>query len=165
MTTYQPPLYAYSEQFSGVAAANVFFALTNPSASGRAILTLAFIAQSSATGSVTDAAAIRMRRATAVSGGTLLSNATAVAKFITTAPDSVVEVRTSNPTVTLGTTILSVQSIESIGTGSSSSAVFQTPTGGPGAILLPGESLVLRTASGDTDQRWNLNLLWSEAGI
>lgn len=165
MSVYVAPIYAYSQQFTGVVAANTYFSVTNPPASGKAVLTLVFIATSTSVGAVSGAAPIIMYRASGVSGGTLQDNSTEVAKFVTTTPESIIQLRTSNPTATLGTRILSVQSIESTGTGSSSAATFQVPSGGPGAILLPGESILLRTANGDIDQRWNLNLLWQERDV
>lgn len=165
MTTYNAPLYAYSQQFAGVVTANTYFTITNPSTSGKLVVTLVFIGTSTSTGQVSGVAPLIMYRASGVSGGTLQNNATEVAKFITFHPDSIVELRTDNPTVTLGTRILAIQSIESTGSGSSSAATFQVPSGGPGAILLPGETIALRTANGDTDQRWNMNLLWQERDI
>jgi len=165
VSLYIPPLYAYTQQFPGVVAANSFFAVTNPESSGAVVVTLAFIATCASVGAVSGAAAMVMHRASGVSGGTLADNDTEIARFVTTVPASVVELRTSNPAATLGARILSIQSVESTGSGSSAAASFQVPSGGPGAVLLPGESLVLRTENGDTDQRWNLNLLWQERAV
>jgi hypothetical protein len=165
VSVYVAPIYAYSQQFNGVVAANTYFSITNPSNSGKIVLTLVFIATSTSVGAVSGAAPIIMYRASSVSGGTLQDNATEVAKFNTATPDSIIQLRTNNPTATLGTRILAVQSTESTGTGSSAAATFQVPSGGPGAILLPGESIAIRTANGDLDQRWNLNLLWQERDI
>ncbi len=47
---------------------------------------------------------------------------------------------------------------------STANFIHQVPATIPAGslTLLPGESTVIRTESGDVDQRWNISIAWSE---
>jgi hypothetical protein len=135
--------------------------LFNPLASGR-VLSFggSFISSTAAGGSsVTDP--MQGFRITDATGGTLQADS-AVAKFNNANPDLVAEVRTGTVTATLGAQIFNSPPIISATVGST--AVHQVavpPAAGP-FILMPGEGVALRAAAGDTDQRWNLSVVWVE---
>jgi len=156
--------YVFSqEEVPGVLAANNFVALTNPSGSGKTILIAGVFISSVTVGDI-DPASMSMRGylATGVSGGTLQGAAT-IAKIRSTMPNSVGEIRVSNPAATLGAAWFNSPPILSTTKGTAP-FVHQIPAAIPaGALtLLPGESTVLRTNAGDVDQHWNMSIAWSE---
>jgi hypothetical protein len=101
--------------------------------------------------------------ATGVSGGTLEA-ASGIAKAVSTLPDPVGQIRTGNVTATLGAAWFNSPSLRATG-AATAPFIHQIPAGLPGGYsitLRPGESTVLRTEAGDTDQRWNLSIAWLE---
>lgn len=145
----------------GVVAANNFVSLFVPSAAlFSVIFGGAFISSTTASGS-TETEPLRAFRITTATAGTLQA-ATAPAKFISDYANPAVEIRTANPTVTLGSAIFS--SPPAISSTTASTVVHQVtpPVGLGGFLLQAGEGIVLRTAAGDADQRWNISLLWGE---
>lgn len=87
-----------------------------------------------------------------------------IAKAVSTHPDPVGQIRTGDVTATLGAAWFNSPALRATG-ASTSGFVHQIPAGLPGGYqitLLPGESTVLRTEVGDTDQRWNLSIAWLE---
>lgn len=165
MTVKLFPAYVFSQaQHAGTVAAHNHLALTNPSSSSKLILLGGvFISQVSA-GAVALVDPMRGWLASAVSGGTL-QTASAIAKVRSTLPDPVGEIRVEDVTATLGAAWFNSPAL--LATGAATGAfVHQVPASLPGAgaiTLRPGESTVLRTESGDTDQRWNLSIAWLEA--
>lgn len=155
--------YVYSQdEIAGVVAANNFIALTNPVGSGKTILVAGVFITSSTIGGVSSAPPLRGFLATSVSGGTLQA-ASVIGKIRSTMPNSVGQIRTGNPTATLGAAWFN--SPATLAAASESPGfIHQVPATIPaGSItLLPGESTVLRTASGDVNQRWNMTIAWSE---
>jgi hypothetical protein len=156
--------YVFSQaQHAGTVAAENHVALTNPTGSGKVILLGGvFISQVIVADITTTVDPMRGWLATAVSGGTLES-ASSVGKVRSTMPTPVGEVRTGGVTATLGAAWFNSPPLIGASKGSSP-FVHQVPaTIAAGTItLLPGESTVLRTESGDVDQRWNLSIAWSE---
>jgi hypothetical protein len=155
--------YVFSDdEIAGVVAANNFIALTNPTGSGKVILIAGVFISSIAVAGITAAAPLRGYRATAVSAGTLQA-ASAIGKIRTTMPDPVGEIRVGNPTATLGAAWFNSPAVLASGL-QSAPFVHQVPaTIAAGSLtLLPGESTVLRTESGDVDSRWNISIAWSE---
>lgn len=157
------PAYVFSVgNLAGVVAANTFLTLTNPAGSGRNIaLSGVFI---SAMANAASATTVSMRgfRATGVSGGTLQPSSD-IGKFATADPDPFAEVRINNPAATLGAPLFNSPPPTSAA-AYSSGFVHQVPIP-PGLgefILTPGEGLALRTAQGDTAQRWNISVVWAE---
>lgn len=162
MTTKPVLIYTYVlASAPGVVAANTFLSAYNPVDSGKAVIGLALTVESCTAAATSATDPMVMYRASGISGGTLVTNATSVAKYDTNFPDSVVELRISNPTATLGTPITAAAPVISSGSGNNS-GVFAVPPVGGGLVLRPGEGFVWRTASGDTHQRWNINLDWAE---
>lgn len=155
----------YSTGFTdapGVVAANNFITLVNPVANTKTIVILGvFISCYIASGSSNARASMTGNAATAVSGGTLTA-ASAVAKFRSSDPAPTAEVRTGNPTATAGNVIFNSpppittngQYVHSVGYGAATSTGAYT--------ILPGEGIVIKTASGNTSQTWNVSIVWGE---
>ena len=155
--------YVFSDhEIAGVVAANNFMALTNPTGSGKLILIAGVFISSTTVGAVATTSPLRGFIATGVSGGTL-EPASTIAKIRSSMPNPVAEVRTDNPTATLGAAWFNSPSLQATG-ASTSSFIHQVPaTIAAGTLtLLPGESTVLRTEAGDVDTRWNISIAWSE---
>ncbi len=155
--------YVFSDhEIAGVVAANNFLALTNPTGSGKLILIAGVFISSVTVGAVATVEPLRGYLATSVSGGTLESSSI-IAKIRSTMPNPVAQIRTDNPTATLGAAWFNSPSLQATG-ASTSSFIHQVPaTIAAGTLtLLPGESTVLRTDSGDVDTRWNISIAWSE---
>lgn len=155
--------YVYSQDvIPGVVAAENHLALTNPTGSGKVIIVAGVFISSITVGAVAAADPMRGWLATSVSGGTLEA-ASAIGKVRSTMPNSVGQIRIGGVTATLGAAWFNSPPILASG-AATAPFVHQVPATIPaGSItLLPGESTVLRTESGDVDQRWNLSIAWSE---
>ena len=164
MTVKTFPAYVFSQaQHAGTVAAHNHLSLTNPSGSGKLIFVGGvFISQVTA-GAVTSADPLRGWLATSVSGGTL-QNVSAIAKVNTALPDPVGQIRTEGMSATLGAAWFNSPPFLTTG-AASGTFVHQVPASLPGGgsiTLRPGESTVLRTESGDTDQLWNISIAWLE---
>lgn len=155
--------YVFSDhEIAGVVAANNFIALTNPTGSGKVILVAGVFISSITTGAVAGVSPLRGHLASGVSGGTLEATAD-IAKLRSTMPTPVGQIRTDNPTATIGAAWFNSPALQATG-ASTSNFIHQIPAAIPSGslTLLPGESTVLRTESGDTDTRWNISIAWSE---
>lgn len=156
-------VYVFSaDEIPGVAAATNYLSLFNPVGSGKNLYVGgAFISAVTAGGS-TVTSPMRGFRITTATGG-VLQAVSAISKFISANPDPVAEVRTGNPTVTLGASIFNSPPPLSAGNGSTPvHQVLIPPNSGP-FLLAEGEGIVFRQAIGDTDLRWNLSVSWAEA--
>jgi len=156
-------VYVFSlAEIPGVVAATNHLALFNPIGSGKnVIFGGAFISSTSASGStITDP--MRGFRATLISGGVLQADS-ASAKFVTANPDPVAEIRTGNPAATLDGAMFNSPPAISATTGVTPVHAVPVPGGTGPFLLVPGEGMVMRTAVGDVDQRWNLSVVWAEA--
>lgn len=170
LATYMSPnpaikgAYVFSQgNIPGVVAANNFLSLFNPSGSGKLITLGAAYMHSEAVAASLTPAPMQGFRITAASAGTLQTNSTAVAKFQTSMPTSIAEVRTGNPTVTLGAQIFNAAPVISPNTGGSTPQnIAAAPAVYPPFLLTEGEGIVLRTASGLTSMAWNISVVWSE---
>lgn len=155
--------YVYSDDvIPGVVAANNFLALTNPTGSGKTILVAGVFISQVTVGAVASVDPMRGYLATGVSGGTVVT-ASAIGKVRSTMPNPVAEVRIGNPAATTGAAWFNSPTLQATG-ASTSSFIHQVPATIPaGTItLLPGESTVLRTATGSVNTLWNLSIAWSE---
>jgi hypothetical protein len=153
------------DEHPGVAAAENHLALTNPVGSGRVItLNGVFISQANVA-AVSAASPLRGYLAGSVSGGTLQSAST-IGKVRSNMPDPVGQIRVTGVTATLGAAWFNSPPLFSTG-AASATFVHQVPATVPsGSItLLPGESTVIRSESGDTDQRVNISIAWNETLI
>lgn len=156
-------VYVYSaDEIPGVAAATNYLSLFNPVGSGKSLYIGGIFISCVTAGGSTVTAPMRGYRTTTATGGTLQA-ASAIAKFITATPDPIAEVRLANPTVTLGAALFN--SPPPLSAGNGTTPVHQVPIppdSGPFS-LAPGEGIVLRQTTGDTDLRWNLSIAWAEA--
>ena len=166
MTARLYPAYVYSRsQQAGVVAAENHLALTNPTGSGKVILLGGVFVSQVAAGAVAVTDPLRGWLATSVSGGTLEAAST-IGKFRSTLADPAAQIRIDGVTATLGAPWFNSPPLLSTG-AASGTFVHQVPAALPGGgsiTLYPGESTVLRTESGDTDQRFNLSIAWLEVG-
>ncbi len=157
--------YAYSRaQTPGVVAANNFLALLNPVGNTRTI-TIAGVFISSVIVADIGPTADPMRgwTATGISGGTLEATS-AIVKTRSTMPTPTGQIFINNPAATLGASWFNSPPL--LGASKTSSPfVHQIPAtiAGLPLTLLPGEGTVIRTESGDVDQRWNISIAWNEA--
>jgi hypothetical protein len=145
-------------------AANNFLSLFNPAGSHRAFGVLTSFVIPYATAGTTSTIGMSTDRITAASGGTLVTPST-IPKLDTEHPDSAADIRYGNPTVTkTGYTFGHIPpAITGAGAGVGASAIISAP--GSGLILHPGQGLVFSTASGETNQVWNLGWHWYEIPI
>lgn len=156
--------YVFSaDEIVGIVAATNYLSIFNPAGSGKTIFFAgAFLSASTAGGSAVTAP-MRAYRATAISGGVLQADS-ASAKFVTSYPDPVAEIRTGNPTATLDGAIFNSPPPLSAGSGSTGIHPVIAIASGVGTFLLAeGEGVVLRQTTGDVDLRWNLSIVWAEA--
>jgi hypothetical protein len=154
--------YVYSRaQVAGVAAANNFLSLTNPSGSGRTVVVAGVFISSTIVGDIASTVdPMRGYLASAVAG-TVEAVAT-VGKIRSTMPNPVGEIRLT-PSGTLAAAWFNSPPVLGVAK-QASPFVHQVPAAVPaGALtLLPGESTIIRTESGDVDQRWNVSIAWGE---
>lgn len=146
---------------TGVVAANNYLSVFNPVASGK---TLVLIGGSMAcylgNGASNVEVSVQAFRITAATVGTLQA-ASAICKFQTAYANPVAEVRTGNPTVTVGAPFASLPPVIQPSTNNFVYQIMQPP--GAGAFTLAaGEGVVFRTTSGDTDEQYNFNIVWGE---
>ena len=156
--------YVYSRaQTVGVVAANNFLSLENPVGSGKVIVVAGVFISSVIVGDI--AATVDPMRgwlATTIAAGTVEAAST-IGKVRSTMPTPVGVIRINNPTAVLGASWFNSPPVLGVAK-QASPFVHQIPAavaGGP-ITLLPGEGTVIRTESGDTDQRWNVSIAWSE---
>lgn len=162
MTVKPVPVYVFSvAALAGVVAANNFISLMNPVGSGVAVSVGAVFISNVALNATSSVDPMRGFRITSASGGTLVASSD-IAKFVSTYPTPAAEVRTDNPTVSLGPSLFNSPPIITTGTGGSAVHDVLVPPGSGPFLLLPGEGLVVRTAGGDVDQRWNISVVWGE---
>lgn len=155
--------YVFSDhQIPGVVTPYNHIALYNPVGSGRTVVLAGVFVSSYTEGAVAGADPLRGWFATNIAGGTLESSAS-IGRVRSTMPNAVAQVRTDNPTATLGASWFNSPATRSNGSASAP-FVHQIPAAvAAGAItFLPGEGTVIRTESGDTAQRWNISIAWSE---
>jgi hypothetical protein len=145
----------------GVAAANTFVSIYNPIGSGKTISIAGLFISCSATGaqSVTDP--LRGYRITAAPTGGTVQAASAINKLVTASAATIADVRIGNPTVVLGTPFFNSPAFT---TGSSGTGQVHQVTTTPGVpfTLVPGEGMALNTATGATNERWNISISWGE---
>jgi hypothetical protein len=148
----------------GVVAANNFISLFNPSGSGKNVSLGAAYVSSFCIAAALTPAPMNGFRITAASAGTLQTNSTAVTKFQTSMPTSVCEIRTGNPTCTIGAQIFNASPAVAGGANGTSTVqnIAAAPAVYPPFVLVPGEGVVLRTTAGLVNTLWNLSIVWAE---
>ena len=160
-------MYAFiiTRQAGQTASTYNFLSLFNPSGSGKILSTQHAQMANYAVAQASVATPFLLSRTTAASGGTLESSSS-ICKFRTPDPNTVGQVRTGNPTVTLGASLWNFTPPFQLSTPGALSAVVQDvsfPAYWDRIALAPGEGLVFhQTDVGDSDQRLNLIIAWSE---
>lgn len=157
-------VYVFSAaSLAGTVAANTFLTLYNPVASGKTVtFSAAFISTVAGAAASTTAPMRGYRISAAPTGGTVQGAAT-IAKFNNTSPNTVAEVRLGNPTVTLGPALWNTPPAVTTGAGGGQFVhIVDTPAGSPPFILAQGEGIAINCNAGDTDQVWNLTIVWAE---
>ena len=159
------PLLVYQHALAdipGTVAANNFLTVYNPVGSGRVQAALQLNVSAYSVGATSVAASLLVYRITSAPTGGTLVNAEDVVRFNTLHPDPVSIVQIGNPSASpVGNILVGIPPIISVGTGQSANASF-APPGGASFLSLPGQGLLFRAASGDTDQRWNIDYVWGE---
>jgi len=157
-------VYVFSKaQMNGTAAANTFLTIFNPVGSGKNVsFAGAFISTGSAAATSATAPMRGYRLSSAPTGG-VVEATSSVAKFNTAYPDTVVEVRSGNPTVTLGPALWNTPPTLTSGAGGGQFVhEVDTPAGSPPFLLVPGEGIAINASAGDTDQVWHMTIVWTE---
>jgi hypothetical protein len=147
----------------GVVATNNFVSLFNPAASGKTIVIYrATIVPWASAGATTDVSMKVYRTASTPSGGSVVAAAN-IPKFDSAAPSSIADLRTTNPTVTLGVGPIfsSPPAVTSAGAGAQASFVSEIPAGAS-FVLHAGEGVVAQTSSGNVNELWNFSVTWLE---
>jgi hypothetical protein len=159
-------VYGYSlADANGVVAANAFLSIFNPVGSGKLLIAAsAGISAYVVTGTPTPPlSSLHVHRITAASAGTLVADSD-VFKYMTSDPDPIAEVRIGNPTVVEGPRIFCFP--PGVNSSFDASRHQIAPTLGLGGVVLaPGEGVVFRTDSGDTEQVWNIDVTWAERDL
>lgn len=156
------PMYDFSISGEiGTVAAKNYVSIFNPANSTRVLIIGGIFTSSIGTAADTEPRTLRGFRITAASGGTL-QPVSAIAKFNTRAhPNPIAEVRTDNPTVTLGAAILNHPAPIDKRAGSVNATL-----GFPSSPFLfyPGEGFVMRMDVGVTTLFSNISIVWAESG-
>lgn len=156
-------VYVFSaDSITGVAAANNYLSIFNPVGSGKTVIFAGAFISATTAGSTTTTSPMRGYRATLVSGGTLQADSMS-AKFITSNPDPVAEIRVGNPAATLDGALFNSPPPLSATQGGTAVHAVPVPGGTGPFILAEGEGIVMRQEIGDVDIRWNLSIVWAEA--
>lgn len=147
-----------------VNTANNYLSLFNPLGSGKNLMIAQFTAFPYATAAQATTINMEVQRISAASGGALLAAAN-INKFLTSQGNSIAEVRTGNPTVTLVGTIPIVAippALTTAANGVSSPANIIPPSGSL-FTCVPGEGVVVKQLAGaGTTQVWSLGFSWAE---
>lgn len=152
--------YFSSQDMPGVVAANNFLTLFNPLASGVNVVVIGgVVGNYLITGATNARFSLQVARVTTASGG-VLQAASTFAKGVTAYPAAVAEVRLANPAVTLGPVLTAVP--PPVSPNFAFRTVLTVAEAATPLLLVPGEGIVARTAGGDIDQTWNIQVQWAE---
>lgn len=163
MSGQTPPTYSFAvRDAAGAVAANNFISFFNPANSGKVMLAFVGIVTSYAVGVSTTDVSLTSRFITDATGGTLVPSSE-IYRLRNDWPNSVLEVRTGNPTVTLTSlgTIGNFAPPITSGVGGTTPSGLSAPSAA-GVPFAPGQGFVWRTESGNVNQRWNLQFIWVE---
>jgi hypothetical protein len=147
---------------AGTVASNNIATLFNPVGSGKIIVVGGAFISTAAGAASSSTVPLRGMRITAHSAGTLQANST-YAKFDSTIPNSIAEVRTGNPTITAGSFLWNTPPAVTSGMGGGQFVHIVTAPGATGILnLREGEGICAQVASGTTAQVWNISYAWAE---
>jgi hypothetical protein len=155
------PTYLFSmDAVANVALANNYVSLFNPVGSGRILSVPAIFISSTLFTSSSISASLRGYRITTATGGTLQADS-AIAKLQNTYADPVAEVRTLNPSCTLGPALFNSPS--PIQDKAAPVHDVDLPPQAPPLTLVPGEGAVIRSSAGiGASAFWNITMAWTE---
>lgn len=160
-------MYAFTltRQAGQTASTYNFLSLFNPSGSSKKVSVEHAQMANYAVGGAAEPTPFLLSRTTTATGGTLAAAST-ICQFRTSDPATVAEVRTGNPSVTLGADLWNFTPPFQQSTPGALAPVVQAisfPGDWDRITLLPGQGLVFRQSDiGDADQRLNLIMAWSE---
>lgn len=155
--------YIYSlAEVQGVAAANNYLSLFNPSSNTKRVLIAGLFLSNTQTNPSAVTTPMRGWRVSTATGGTLVTDLATIAKVQTPDPDPTVEIRTGNPTVTLGAALFN--SPPNLDSRSTNVHDVDLPPGFKPFMLLPGEGIAVRSDTQTTTIFWNMTIVWAEVG-
>lgn len=148
---------------AGAAGSNTFVTLFNPVGSGKTVSFAAAFISTAASAAAGSTVPMRGHRISAAPTGGTVQASSAIAKFNNLSVDSIAEIRTGNPTVTLGAALWNTPPAITSGAGGGQFVhEVDTPAGSPPFVLAPGEGIAVNTSAGDADQVWNITIVWTE---
>lgn len=159
-------VYSYSEiDVAGQAAANNFFALSNPAASGKRIALIHIDHQVYSVAAAATKNSWNLFHCTAeASAGT--DTSANIHRVLSSQAAPVAVVRNNNPTITSGKLIQSFAAggdVTAAGIYSTPTTVYNPNNEEEQSIILPGEGIAFRqTVAGDTDQTYCFRVVWME---
>lgn len=159
-------IYAYTlHDVSGVSAAYNHLAFYNPPTSTRAVCVLSLRISSYNVGITGTGASMHVSPITTSASGSQVTNTQIVRQLGTATPMAIL--RTANATATISgvAAFAATPPIAGLNQASQSTLAVVASAQNPGILLSPGQGLVFRTNSGDTSQRWNISLVWSERTV
>jgi len=159
-----PGIAAYVYSFAntaGVVAANNFLTLYNPVGSGKTITLGGVFISCSTTGPSNATDPMRGFRISAAPTGGTVQAASTVTKSVSSTAATIADIRIANPTATALTPFFNSPALNS---GAQGTGVVHQIINPPGTafLLVPGEGVLLQTATGTTAQRWNVSVAWGE---
>lgn len=144
----------------GVAATTNHMSIGNPVGNTKIVSVVAVFISSYSVGGISGGSSIEMKRSTVATGGTL-KTAADISKLSTGYPDPSAVIRTGNVSTVLGATHLAASPPPANHTANAAQ-IFLAQNPSQASHLLPGDAFTFYTASGDTNQRWNLVVAWAE---
>lgn len=164
MTRKLLPSFLFSmDMVPNVAAANNYVSLFNPSGSGKVVALASLFISSTLFTSSSIPNSLRGYRISTASGGSLVTNSTDIASIQghLTGADSAVQIRTGNPTCTLGPALFNSPS--PIQDKAAPVHDVDLPPTAPPFTLFPGQGVVLRSTAGiGASAYWNITIAWAE---
>lgn len=143
---------------AGTAALKNHLSVFNPVGSGKSYTIQLAVISAYSVASVNSGTSMDVFRTTtaAPSGGTVIP----AQKFSTSLPNSLADIRTGNPTVTL----LSSNPIAAFAPPFGAAGVGGSITSltGSAFVIAPGEGVVFQAQTGNANCRWNIELAWTE---
>ena len=164
-----PRRYKFATRVLGVAGAQVFVALSNPSGGTKFHLVRRVTVERYGVAAALLKQGLEWIRSTAAASAGTLQAATAIFKDDTNDVNTTAEVRTANPTITAGAVMASLGNhvlVTAVGMGTGPPSVFDAPEPGPPlCILRANEGLAIRNAAGgtgDVDETYGIAIEWDE---
>ena len=160
MSNKRLPTYVFSmDKVASVVAANNYMSIFNPVTNPHFLAVGGFFISAVLLNPSSVVDSFRGWRITTATGGTLQDDA-AVGKIQSHFPDPTAELRTGNPTCTMGAALFNVPA--PVENKAAPAQIISLGEAGP-LILTPGEGVVLRTeAAAGAGGTWNFSVVWAE---